>query len=136
MFLSDGTYRVVSDREIFKERYEAGNTTDRWPGITAEQAKMIVGATAMPSLGNVYFFFKDGTYSRFPVANGRVDLATYPIEKGWVGVRGSSPSPIVGVADYDETEQMIYFFYNDGQYAAYNTAQRRVTFEGPVSNWK
>jgi len=122
-FLSDGTYvryDKVADRADDGYPKQVDDTS--WPGL-GFSGRNIIGAFNGLN-GKAYFFFSDGTYSRYDIAADHVDV-DYPkrvTDENWPGVGAYGPS-ISGAMNW--TDNKVQIFVNDGSYLRYDlTADR------------
>ena len=123
-FLSDGTYVRY---DIAADHADAGYpkpvNDSSWPGL-GMSGRNILAAFNMGN-GKAYFFFSDGTYSRYDIAADHVD-AGYPqrvIDSNWPGLAAYAPSLTAAIP---WNNGKVYFFINDGSYIRYDIAADRA----------
>jgi len=117
-FLSDGNYvRYDIAADHADEGYPKGVDDTTWPGL-GFSGRNIIGAFNGLN-GKAYFFFSDGTYSRYDIAADHAD-AGYPqrvTDENWPGLGAFGPS-ISGALNW--TDNKVQIFINDGQYLRYD----------------
>ncbi|MEN9560035.1 MAG: hypothetical protein RLZZ502_1246 [Pseudomonadota bacterium] len=124
-FLSDGTYlRYDNEQGKIDKDYPKRINNKTWPGI-GNDAPLITAAFRGPVANKVYFFFANGEYSRFDMANDQVDPG-YPkdiSDKTWRGM-GAYAGQIYGALNWPGNK--IQFFLQDGRYVRYDMNEDRV----------
>ena len=117
-FLSDGTYvRYDTAADRADDGYPKPVDDTSWPGLGFSGRNIIGAFTGLN--GKAYFFFTDGTYSRYDIAADHAD-AGYPkrvSDENWPGIGIVGPS-ISGTLNW--TDNKVQFFVNDGQYLRYD----------------
>ena len=119
-FFSNGTYaRFDDDSDTIDPGYPKLTATS-W-GMTEKQAINISGIIKYSRHpGKIYFFFKDGLYSRFDEAQDRMEPG-YPYDTAaqWKMTTEQAKN-IIGITPDSHFPKKTYFFFSNGTYARFD----------------
>jgi hypothetical protein len=129
-FLSDGNYIQYDNATDKADTGYPKSTSAGWPGL-ASQAQNI-RATLRWTGNKVYFFFANGTYSRFDLVNNSVDSG-YPKpinNSSWPGL-GDYAMEITEAIKWSNTR--AYFFLSGQRYVRYSITNDSADAGYPTS---
>jgi hypothetical protein len=136
-FLSDGTYVRY---DMAADRADAGYPKaidgSTWPGFNGHGGYIMAAFNGLN--GKAYFFFSDGTYSRYDIAADHMD-AGYPKQvtnETWPGL-GAYAGHITAALNWPGDK--VQFFLDDGTYIRYDLVADRADAGYPArvteENW-
>jgi hypothetical protein len=129
-FLSDGTYVRY---DMATDRADAGYpkpvSNSNWPGLGGEGRYITAAFNGVN--GKAYFFFSDGTYSRYDIGADHVDEG-YPqrvTNENWPGLAAYAQK-ITAAVNWNNGK--VYFFLSDGSYLRYDLDADRTDAGYPM----
>ncbi|WP_440682227.1 hypothetical protein [Cysteiniphilum halobium] len=150
-FLSDGRYIKYSlDRDVVTNRATfpdnelielrsspiARNEVVINSSLTAKPS-IVASVTAYGVANSNYIFFSDGTYSRFHLDSSKniVIDSGYPLpvtKSTWPGLEDYSKKIVAATSILNSSNNIFYFFLNDGTYVTFDFNDNKVLTEEPL----
>ncbi len=120
-FFKDGTYMQLNDTTNTMDKGYP-QSTSQW-GMSTTHTKIISGIIKYSRHpGKTYFFFNDGTYTRFDDANNTMDPGyPYSTASEW-GMSTTQAKTISGIIKDSRHPDKTYFFFKDGTYMRFDDA--------------